>query len=312
MSRRDGNDDGTRTDARTLTTISAPASPPRSPSTTSCSCRGTRTVLPTQVDVTHAPHPQHPPQRAARQRGDGHRHRVAAGDRDGAARRPRRHPQEPVDRGAGVRSRSREAVGERHDRRSDHALPDQPDLRSARADEEVPDLRRADHRGRQQGRAAGRHPHQPRPALRDQRRPADRRRDDARAAVHRAGRHDARRRRARSCTSHKVEKLLVVDTRLPAEGADHRQGHPEGGQVSERVQGLARPAALRRGDRRRAATRWSAPRRWSPRTSTCWSSTPRTATRRACSTWCARMRRRVPRRRSRRRQRRDRRSAPRR
>ena len=34
---------------------------------------------------------------------------------------------------------------------------------------------------------------------------------------------------------HKVEKLLVVDQRLPAEGADHRQGHPEGGQVSERV-----------------------------------------------------------------------------
>ena len=33
------------------------------------------------------------------------------------------------------------------------------------------------------------------------------------------------------------------------------------------------------------ATRSSAPRRWSPRTSTCSSSTPRTATRRACSTW---------------------------
>ena len=42
---------------------------------------------------------------------------------------------------------------------------------------------------------------------------------------------------------HKVEKLLVVDQRLPAEGADHRQGHPEGGEVPERVQGLARPAA---------------------------------------------------------------------
>ena len=42
---------------------------------------------------------------------------------------------------------------------------------------------------------------------------------------------------------HKVEKLLVVDQRLPAEGADHRQGHPEGDQVSERLQGRARPAA---------------------------------------------------------------------
>ena len=80
------------------------------------------TVLPSQVDVTHAAHAQHPAERAARQRGHGHGHRVAAGHRHGAARRPRRHPQEPVDRGAGVRGRPREAVGERHDRRSDHAL----------------------------------------------------------------------------------------------------------------------------------------------------------------------------------------------
>ena len=35
------------------------------------------------------------------------------------------------------------------------------------ADEEVPDLGGADHRGRQQGRAPGRHPDQPRPAIRD-------------------------------------------------------------------------------------------------------------------------------------------------
>ena len=87
---------------------------------------------------------------------------------------------------------------------------------------------------------------------------------------------------------HKVEKLLVVDQRLPAEGADHRQGHPEGGQVPERVERLARPAALRRGDRHRARHRSSAPTRWWPPTSTCWWSTPRTATRRTCSTWCAR------------------------
>ena len=71
----------------------------------------------------------------------------------------------------GGRSRSREAVGERHDRQPDHAVADQPDLRSARPDEELPDLGRADHRGRQQGRPAGRHPHQPRPAVRDQRQP---------------------------------------------------------------------------------------------------------------------------------------------
>ena len=80
-------------------------------------------------------------------------------------------------------------------------VPDQPDLRSARADEEVPHLRRADHRGRQQGRPPGRHPHQPRPAVRDQRQPADRRRDDAASRSSRC--RSARRstRRARSCTS---------------------------------------------------------------------------------------------------------------
>ena len=93
---------------------------------------------------------------------------------------------------------------------------------------------------------------------------------------------------------HKVEKLLVVDQRLPPEGADHRQGHPEGDQVSERLEGRARPPARRRGGRHRRATRWSARRRWSRRTSTCSSSTPRTATRRACSTRCARLRRTFP------------------
>ena len=129
------------------------------------------TVVPTQVDVSTRLTRNIRLNVPLRQRGDGHRHRVAAGDRDGAAGRPRRHPQEPVDRRTGVGSRSREAVGERHDRRSDHALPRQPDLRSARPDEEIQHLRRADHRGRQQGRPPGRHPHEPRPALRDQRQP---------------------------------------------------------------------------------------------------------------------------------------------
>ena len=103
--------------------------------------------------------------------------------------------------------------------------------------------------------------------------------------IHRAGRHDARR-RARDPAPAQGREAARRRSRLPAEGTDHRQGHPEGGEVSERVEGRARPAALRRGDRRRARTRWSAPRRSSPPTSTCWSSTRRTATRRACSTWC--------------------------
>ena len=52
-------------------------------------------------------------------------------------------------------------------------------------------------------------------------------------------------------------------SRLPPQGPDHGQGHPEGDQVPERVQGLARPAALRRGGGHRARHAASAPRRWS-------------------------------------------------
>ena len=80
------------------------------------------TVLPTQVDVSTRLTRNIRLNVPLRQRGDGHGHRVGAGHRDGAARRPRRHPQEPVDRGAGGRGRSREALRERHDRQPDHAL----------------------------------------------------------------------------------------------------------------------------------------------------------------------------------------------
>ena len=61
------------------------------------------TVLPERSRRLVAVHPQHPPERAARQRGDGHRDRIPAGHRDGAAGRHRRHPQEPDRRGAGRR-----------------------------------------------------------------------------------------------------------------------------------------------------------------------------------------------------------------
>ena len=223
---------------------------------------------------------QHPPERAAPQRGDGHGHRVGAGHRDGAARRPRRHPQEPVDSRAGGRGRSRQAVRERHDRQPDHALAVEPDLRSARPDEELPDLGRADHRGRQQGRAAGRHPHQPRPALRDQRQSADRRGDDEGPALHGAGRHDARR-GARVPPPAQGRKAAGRRQGLPAEGADHRQGHPEG-RSSTRTRARTRSAGCAAA--RRSAwprTRSSGRRRSSRPASTCSSSIPRMAIRRA-------------------------------
>ena len=87
---------------------------------------------------------------------------------------------------------------------------------------------------------------------------------------------------------HKVEKLLVVDDRLHAEGADHRQGHPEGDQVSRtRARTALGRLRVRRRDRRRQGrdgARRSARRRQRRRARR---STRRTATRRACSTWCA-------------------------
>ena len=110
---------------------------------------------------------------------------------------------------------------------------------------------------------------------------------------HGAGRHDARPGAGHPAPAQGRE-AAGRRPRLPPEGPDHGQGHPEGDEVPERLQGRSRPAARRRGHRRRPATRSSAPRRWSPRTSTCSSSTPPTATRRACSTWCARIRRTFP------------------
>ena len=75
--------------------------------------------------------------------------------------------------------------------------------------------------------------------------------------------------------------------RRPAQGPDHRQGHPEARartrtrrRTSAAACGSAPPSAS-------APTRSSAPRRSSTRRSTCSSSTPRTATRAASSRWCA-------------------------
>ena len=55
------------------------------------SCRAMPTC---STQLTRADHAQHP----ARQRRDGHGHRVGDGDRDGAGRRHRRHPPQPLDR----------------------------------------------------------------------------------------------------------------------------------------------------------------------------------------------------------------------
>ena len=54
---------------------------------------------------------------------------------------------------------------------------------------------------------------------------------------------------------HRIEKLLVVERGLRAEGPHHHQGHREGAAAPERREGRARPPALRRGGRRRRRPR---------------------------------------------------------
>ena len=61
----------------------------------------------------------------------------------------------------------------------------------------------------------------------------------------------------RILASHRIEKLPVVDGAGRAQGAHHRQGHPQAARASRRQQGPARPASRRR--RGRAAA--SMPRR---------------------------------------------------
>ena len=79
--------------------------------------------------------------------------------------------------------------------------------------------------------------------------------------------------------------------RLPADRADHGQGHREGADLPARLQGPARPAARRRRDRRRAGRARARRGADRGRASTSWWSTPRTAIRRACSTRSTRIRR---------------------
>ena len=105
--------------------------------------------------------------------------------------------------------------------------------------------------GGREGRPARRHPHQSRPALRDQRRSADFGGDDAREPHHGARRHDARC-RARDSSPPQGREAARRRSRFQAQGPDHRQGHPEADQVSERQQGRPGPPARRRGCRDRA------------------------------------------------------------
>ena len=99
---------------------------------------------------------------------------------------------------------------------------------------------------------AGRHPDQPRPPLRRRRRSADQRGDDQRELIT-APAGTTLEEASAILHRHRVEKLPVVDEHGYPDRADHGQGHPEEDPVPERHQGLAGPAAGRRGGRRRRA-----------------------------------------------------------
>ena len=160
---------------------------------------------------------------AAGQRGDGHRHRVADGDRDGPPGRPRRAAPQPVDRGPGLPGRpgqadpDRDHLQPRHDRPRRDAGGARPDLRR------VPRLRAA--RGRPRA-APARHHHQPRPALHPGRgvgHHQGRRGDDPDAADHRPGRDQPR--RGDPAAAQAQARAAAPGRRAgPAGRPDHRQG----------------------------------------------------------------------------------------
>ena len=80
---------------------------------------------------------------------------------------------------------------------------------------------------------------------------------------------------------YRIEKLLVVDRRLSLRRPHHREGHREGAEISQRLQGREGALARRRRDRRRRQRACDGSRRCSRPTSTSSSSIPPTAIRQA-------------------------------
>ncbi len=105
--------------------------------------------------------------------------------------------------------------------------------------------------------ATGRHPDEPRSALRAQPGPAGEQRDDQGQSGHGARGHHARRSGTNPAAAPHRE-AAGGGQRFQPEGADHRQGHPEENRVPCRRQGRSRAAA--RGRRHRRDRRFSGAR----------------------------------------------------
>ena len=208
----------------------------------------------------------------------GHGDRVAPGHRHGPAGRHRHRPPQSHHRPAGGRNRQGQALGMRHDRRSGHHRARAAHLRRARSHAPLQNLRRPGH----PDKPAGRHPHQPRSALRNAHRYSHRRRDDQDNLITvpvgttlEAGGSDPPPASRREASGRQRQ--------LRAQGPHHRQGHPEKAEVSQRLEGRARPAARRRRHRRNRRLSGARRRAGPQSASTCWPSTPLTDTPRACS-----------------------------
>ena len=104
------------------------------------------------------------------------------------------------------------------------------------------------------GRDPRRHPHEPRPPLRERHRAARVSADDEPQPRHRARRHDPRR-GERDPAPQQDREAAGRRRRREAQGPHHRQGHLEAPRVPARDEGLAGPASgrrRRRGRERRA------------------------------------------------------------
>ncbi len=155
-------------------------------------------VVPATADTSSQLTRRDPAEGAAGQLGDGHRHRVADGDRDGPRRRHGRAAPQPSGRRAGRPGRDGQAVRGRHGHRPGHLLAGQHAGRGRRDVRAVPDLGPA---RRRRHRRAGRHHHQPRHALRGRHEQAGLRGDDQGAADHRAARASPPMRRWACCAA---------------------------------------------------------------------------------------------------------------
>ena len=203
------HDSRTQGDSWTSPTRSASSD---SPTTTSCCCPGTPTSSPARPTPRSRLTRRIDVATPAAVRRDGHRDRVAHGDRHGPPGRHRHPAPQPLDRRPGrAWSTTSSAASRAWSPTRSRRRPTRPSPRSTRL---CGQLRVSRPAGRRRRRHARRHHHQPRHALRLRLREAD----DARAR-----RHDARCRSSPGrvgidpdeaiaiFAQHKIEKLPLVD-----------------------------------------------------------------------------------------------------